>query len=112
MVIRAEGTVDYFSRVQKQMGGPEKTPEFIWLLMAPGVGHCGGGTGPAPSGQREALLAWVEEGKAPETLTAERRDRAGKVAQSRPLCRYPLVARYKGTGSADDAANFVCGKGF
>jgi hypothetical protein len=91
---------------------PNIVSEFIRLFMAPGVGHWGGGTGPAPSGRQGALLAWVEEGKAPETLTAERRDRAGKVTQSRPLCRYPLVAKYKGTGSTDDAANFVCSKGF
>ncbi len=51
-------------------------------------------------------------GKAPETLTATSRDRAGTVTRSRPLCQYPLVAKYKGTGSTDDAANFVCSKGF
>jgi len=110
-LISAEGTVDYYGRVQKQMGGPEKTSQFMRLFMAPGVGHCGGCSGPAPSGQQEALLAWVEEGKAPETLPATRRDRAGST-QSRPLCQYPLVAKYKGTGSTDDAANFVCSKGF
>jgi hypothetical protein len=110
-LISADGTVDYYNRVQKQMGGPEKTSQFIRLFMAPGVGHCGGGSGPAPSGQQEALLSWVEEGKAPETLSASRRDRSGST-QSRPLCQYPLVAKYKGTGSTDDAANFVCSKGF
>jgi hypothetical protein len=111
-LISAYGTVDYYERVQQKMGGPEKTSEFIRLFMAPGVGHCGGGMGPSPSGQQEALLAWVEEGKAPATLPAERRDRAGKVTQSRPLCQYPLVAKYKGSGSTDDASNFVCSKGF
>jgi Tannase and feruloyl esterase len=58
------------------------------------------------------LLAWVEDGKAPETLSATRRDQTGNVTRSRPLCQYPLVAKYKGTGSTDDAANFVCGTGF
>jgi hypothetical protein len=111
-LISAEGTIDYYERVQQRMGGWDKTSEFIRLFMAPGVGHCGGGTGPAPTGQMEALLAWVEEGKAPDTLSAERRDRAGKVTQSRPLCPYPFVAKYKGTGSTDDAANFVCSEGF
>jgi hypothetical protein len=105
-LISAEGTVDYYNRVQKQMGGPEKTSPFMRLFMAPGVGHCGGGMGTAPSGQQEALLSWVEDGKAPETLTATGR------SQSRPLCQYPLVAKYKSTGSTDDAANFVCSSGF
>jgi feruloyl esterase len=110
-LISADGTIDYYKRVQQQMGGPERTSEFLRLFMAPGVGHCGGGTGPTPSGQLEALLAWVEEGKAPETLPATRRDRSGST-RSRPLCQYPLVAKYKGTGSTDDAANFVCSRGF
>jgi len=79
--------------------------------MAPGVGHCGGGAGPVPSGQVEALLAWVEDGKAPQTLLATGRNQSGGT-RSRPLCQYPLVAKYKGTGSTDDAANFVCSTGF
>ena len=102
------GTIDYFTRVQQQMGGRAKTDEFIRLFMAPGVGHCGGGAGPAPVGQFDALVKWVEQGHAPETLTAVRRDQTGAVVRSRPLCRYPLVARYKGRGSTDDAASFEC----
>jgi feruloyl esterase len=58
------------------------------------------------------LLTWVEDGKAPETLSAVRRDQASAVTRSRPLCQYPLVAKYKGTGSTDEAANFVCSAGF
>jgi Tannase and feruloyl esterase len=43
---------------------------------------------------------------------AARRDQSGNITRSRPLCQYPLVAKYKGTGSTDDAANFVCSAGF
>ena len=111
-LITAEGTVDYYTRVQQEMGGPKKTAEFMRLFMAPGVGHCGGGAGPAPTGLLEALLAWVEDGKVPETILATRRDQAGAVTRSRPLCAYPLVAKYKGRGSTDDAANFECSTGF
>jgi Tannase and feruloyl esterase len=111
-LITAEGTIDYYKRVLTQMGGREKTAEFLRLFLAPGVGHCGGGAGPAPSAQLEALLAWVEDGKAPDTLPASRRDPSGAVTRSRPLCQYPLVAKYKGTGSTDDAASFVCSAGF
>jgi feruloyl esterase len=111
-LITADGTIDYYKRVQQQMGGPEKTAEFVRLFLAPGVGHCGGGAGPTPTGQLEALLAWVEDGKAPATLTATRRDQTGALTRSRPLCQYPLVAKYKGSGSTDDAANFVCSAGF
>ena len=111
-LITAEGSVDYYNRVQQQMGGAKKTSEFMRLFMAPGVGHCAGGIGPAPTGMVDALLAWVEDGKAPETLTAVRRDQAGTITRSRPLCQYPLVAKYKGSGSTDDAANFSCSNGF
>jgi hypothetical protein len=111
-LIAAEGTLDYYDRVQQVMGGAKPTSEFLRLFMAPGVAHCAGGAGPAPTRQLEALLAWVEEGKAPDTLTAERRDASGTVTRSRPLCQYPLVAKYKGTGSTDAASSFVCGTGF
>jgi tannase/feruloyl esterase len=60
----------------------------------------------------DGLLSWVEDGKAPETLTAVRRDQAGTITRSRPLCQYPLVAKYKGMGSTDDATNFACAKDF
>jgi hypothetical protein len=109
-LISAEGTIDYYKRVTQTMGGPQRTSEFMRLFLAPGVGHCAGGSGPAPTGQMEALLAWVEEGRAPETLTATRN--AAGVTRTRPLCQYPLVARYRGTGSTDDAANFTCSTGF
>jgi feruloyl esterase len=110
-LITAEGTIDYYNRVQQQMGGAQKTSLFVRLFLAPGVGHCGGGPGPAPYGQLDTLRSWVEDGKAPETLTASRRDQTG-TTESRPLCQYPLVAKYKGAGSTNDAANFVCSAGF
>ncbi len=110
-LIYAEGTIDYFNRVLKQMGGAEKTAPFVRLFMAPGVGHCAGGAGPNPTGQFDAVVRWVEEGKPPVTLDAVSRDSAGKVIRSRPLCQYPLVARYKGRGSTDEAANFECRAG-
>jgi hypothetical protein len=111
-LISAEGTVDYYRRVVEKMGGAKKTADFARLFMAPGIGHCGGGAGSNPSGQLDALLSWVEDGKAPETLPAARRDQAGTITRSRPLCQYPLVAKFKGSGSSDDAANFTCSSGF
>jgi len=107
-LIYPEGTIDYYQRVQKQMGGAENTAKFARLFLAPGVGHCGGGPGPPPAGQFDAVVRWVEEGQAPEVLNAVRRDAAGGLARSRPLCQFPLVAKYQGTGSTDDAANFTC----
>jgi feruloyl esterase len=54
-----------------------------------------------------ALERWVEQGKAPEQLTASHLTN-GKIDRTRPLCPYPQVAEYKGTGSIDDETNFVC----
>jgi hypothetical protein len=111
-LIYAEGTIDYVKRVEQHMGGADKTGRFIRLFMAPGVGHCGGGAGPAPTGQFETVVKWVEEGKAPDTLDAVKRDQSATVVRSRPLCQYPLVARYKGRGSTDEAVNFECKASF
>lgn len=107
-LIYPEGTIDYYQRVQKQMGGPANTTKFARLFLAPGVGHCAGGPGPQPDGQFDAVVRWVEKGEAPETLSAVRKDATGAVVRRRPLCPFPLVAKYKGSGSTDDAANFVC----
>jgi tannase/feruloyl esterase len=111
-LITAASTIDYYRRVQQRMGGAKPTSDFARFFLAPGVGHCAGGPGPQPTGALDALVSWVESGKAPETLNAVRRDPSGAVTRSRPLCQYPLVARYRGTGSTDDARNFVCGAGF
>ena len=77
------------------------------LILAPGVGHGWGDTGPAPQRYTDALLRWVEEGKAPAMLHAELRDESGTVIRSRPLFPYPCTAKYQGHGSTDDAASFV-----
>ena len=110
-LIYPQGTIDYFERVQDELG-TSRTKQFLRLFMAPGVAHCGGGAGPPPSGHFEALVRWVEKGDAPDTLDAIRTDASGNVLRSRPLCQYPLVARYKGRGSTDDADNFRCSKHF
>ncbi|HVZ23700.1 MAG TPA: tannase/feruloyl esterase family alpha/beta hydrolase, partial [Vicinamibacterales bacterium] len=76
------GSIDYYQRVEKQMGGRDKTGDVLRFFLAPGVGHCGGGAGPNPSGQFEAMVNWVETGKAPETLDAVRRNQS--VTRTRP----------------------------
>ncbi|MBN2505565.1 MAG: tannase/feruloyl esterase family alpha/beta hydrolase [Verrucomicrobia bacterium] len=106
-LIPAQGTIDYYKRVQQHMGGAEQTAHFARLFLAPGVDHGFRGAGPTPTGQMEALIRWVEHGQAPEKLPAERRDANGSILRTRPLFPYPRVAKYTGTGSTDDAANFV-----
>ena len=54
-----------------------------------------------------ALEEWVERGTAPERIIATRSIN-GIVDRTRPLCPYPQVAAYKGSGDTNDAASFVC----
>ncbi len=101
------GSIDYYRRVQQHMGGAEKTAQFARLFLVPGVDHGFRGPGATPINQLDALIRWVEQGQAPEKLMAERRDQGGRVTRTRPLFPYPQVAKYTGSGSTDDAANFV-----
>ena len=77
------------------------------LFMVPGMGHCGGGDGTSTFNMISALEQWVEDGQAPDSIPASR-VRNGVVDRTRPLCPYPQVAAYKGSGSTDEAANFAC----
>ena len=97
--------------------------------MVPGVQHCAGGPGPDSFGQlgraaahdpehdiRLALEAWVEKGAAPDKIIAAKlannnnNDESSPphAAMTRPLCPYPQIAKYKGSGDDKDAANFNC----
>jgi pimeloyl-ACP methyl ester carboxylesterase len=105
-LIPHRGSIDYYERLQRQMGGAVATAEFARLFLVPGVNHGFKGAGPSPVGQFEALVRWVEEGKAPDRLEAEARDASGRLVRSRPLFPYPQRARYVGSGSTDDAASF------
>jgi pimeloyl-ACP methyl ester carboxylesterase len=100
-LIMTQGTVNYYERVIQQMGGREKVMQFARLFLIPGAGH---GTGGIGHGDLDAVMRWVEEGVAPEKLINH-----GPKDRTRPLFPYPEVAKYKGSGSTDDAANFVSG---
>jgi feruloyl esterase len=56
-----------------------------------------------------ALEAWVERGTPPERVTASHMTSTGQVDRTRPLCPYPQEAQWNGSGSTDQAENFVCG---
>jgi hypothetical protein len=116
-------TVNYFRSVVAKLG-QQRTDSFARLFMAPGMQHCGGGPGPDSFGQTVtsaqsdpqhdltlALERWVEQGVAPEWVIATKRQGANPQApalRTRALCPYPQVARYKGSGGTDEAANFTC----
>ncbi|MGB2623087.1 MAG: tannase/feruloyl esterase family alpha/beta hydrolase [Candidatus Acidiferrum sp.] len=116
-------TINYYKKVELKMGAKE-TDSFVRLYMVPGMQHCGGGPGPdvfgaygmsmvndAKHNMYMALEHWVEKGDAPSEIIASKMGAGADgqvVKETRPLCVYPLVAKYKGSGDTNDAANFVC----
>lgn len=103
--LNAQMGVDYYESVLQRMG--PTTGGFFRLFMVPGLFHCAGGVGPNRFDMLTALVAWVERGVAPDSIAAARIV-DGKTVRTRPLCPYPQVAKYKGSGSIDEAANFTC----
>ena len=108
-LIFPQGTINYYQRVRHAMGGAQKTDSFARLFLAPGAQHCLSAAGPAPADPLGAVVNWAEHGKAPNSILATIVDPATNVVtMSRPLCAYPLMARYKGHGSTNEAGNFTC----
>jgi len=105
--VAPRSTINYYNSVAKTMGGVEKTSDWIRLFMVPGMGHCSGGEGPNTFDMVPHLERWVEQGKAPTQVEAAHKTN-GQIDRTRLLCPYPQVGKYKGTGSIDNASNFVC----
>jgi feruloyl esterase len=102
----APSTISYYESVRSTVGDGH-VGELLRLFLVPGMGHCAGGEGPNAFDPLAALEQWVEKGRAPAMITASHRT-DGKVDRTRPLCPYPQVAKYRGSGSIDEAANFTC----
>ena len=99
-----------YKRVANERSNPSNMDAFYRLFMIPGMDHCRGGDGTDRFDMMSAVVEWVERGKAPAQIIAAR-VRDGHVDRTHPLCPYPQVAAYKGTGNVDDAVNFVCRAG-
>ena len=98
-------TIKYYEQVLAK--NPDAR-EYVRLFMEPGVLHCFGGNGPSIAPWLATITKWVETGVAPDQVTATKLDSTGKVVLARPLCAYPKRAFYKGSGSTNEANNFVC----
>jgi feruloyl esterase len=99
-------TIAYFNAVLKATNRASRGTG-IELYMQPGVNHCWGGDGPDTFDAVGALDRWMRSGRAPARITALHVSPDG-VDRTRPLCPYPQVAEYVGTGSIDEAGNFRC----
>ena len=97
-------SVDYYRSVVEAMGNVD---DSYRLFMVPGMQHCGGGEGPNQFNALAALERWREAGAPPGEIVAAHVTN-NRVDRTRPLCPYPQIARYKGVGSTNDAANFAC----
>jgi feruloyl esterase len=123
-IIPAMLSVNYYQRVVDKMGD-RSVDRSIRLFMTPGMEHCGDGPGPNSFGQfgtagggdpaykvGAALQRWVEQGIAPDRIIATKHknddDPKSEVVRTRPLCAFPRVARYRGSGSTDSDASFEC----
>ena len=105
-LIMSEGSTIYYDAVANVMGGYAALQPWYRHFMAPGVGHCGGGNGPQPQNLFQAVVNWVENGTAPDRIPATRT--VNGATETRPLCPYPMAAKYIGSGSTGDPNNFVC----
>jgi tannase/feruloyl esterase len=104
--IPPSNSVHYYQSVLKALGTTKRARDGVRLFMVPGMAHCGGGDGTSSFDMVAAVDTWVATKMAPSTIPASKT--GGTVSRTRPLCAYPAVATYKGTGSTDEAANFVC----
>lgn len=105
-VLNANGMNRWYDRLVQANGGAAATGKFARLFNVPGMDHCSGGKALDDFDPVTPLYDWVEKDKVPETILARGASFPGRV---RPLCPYPQIARYQGSGSVDDAANFRCG---
>lgn len=111
--IAPESTIGYFTRMQRANRAADDSAR---LFMVPGMSHCLAGPGPNVFDVLGTIDAWRQGGAAPERIVATKFDNdlfgylglPAKPIRTRPLCAYPKVARWNGTGSTDDAANFTC----
>ena len=106
--VPAMSSVTLFERVL-QTAGRGVAGRSIQLYMVPGMDHCQGGVGTDTFDKVAAMDEWIAKGRAPAHIAASHAI-GGQVDKTRPLCQYPQIARYKGTGSMNDAENFVCAK--
>jgi len=111
-VFSPNDTVNWYKGLQNV--NENQADEFARLYLVPGMNHCGKGLATDRFDMLDSLVAWVEQGQAPESINASVRSENTELpanwskTRTRPLCPFPQVATYSGTGNMEDAVNFIC----
>ncbi|CAG2159013.1 tannase/feruloyl esterase family alpha/beta hydrolase [Cupriavidus numazuensis] len=119
-VFSSNDTTDWYERLTAANGGDASN--FARFFPIAGMNHCSGGPTADQFDMITPLVAWVEQGKVPDSVVATARGagnavpnaevstawNTGSTDRTRPLCAYPKTARYAGSGDINDAANFRC----
>jgi feruloyl esterase len=100
--------VAWYDKLILRNGGLVRTRRFARLFMVPGMNHCGGGPATSQFDAFAALVDWVENRKAPNSITGTAPASTPWPGRTRPLCAYPAYARYKGKGDINVAESFEC----
>ena len=104
-LVTPDASLIMFKRINEAVG--PAASNSLALFMVPGMGHCQGGPGTDVFDKVAAIDQWVESGTKPPSILASHMT-GGVADRTRPLCAYPAVAKYSGSGSTDDARNFRC----
>jgi len=119
-------SIDYYTAAMRDSG--PKARDSLRLFLLPGVQHCAGGTGagsigqmgaPAPDAAPErsvgaAIQAWVEQGRAPDSLTGRQGfplslgGGSPANAKERLHCAFPARAELQAGANPDQAASYRC----
>ena len=116
-IFSVNDTISWYEDLRAANAGDAS--DFARFFRVPGMGHCAGGPATDQFDMLNALVNWVEKAQVPEQVVARARGAGANVVnselpaswsatRSRPLCAYPMVARYKGSGDIENAANFSC----
>ena len=105
-VFSINDTVAWYREVEERSRG--NAAKFVRVFPVPGMAHCAGGPATDQYNAFDALVAWVEKATPPDRIVATAGAMSPWPGRTRPLCPYPRVARYNGSGSLEEAASFRC----
>ncbi|RSM16698.1 hypothetical protein CDV31_004470 [Fusarium ambrosium] len=110
--IAPQNSIEYYNKSCDIIGSDE-IDDFHRLFLVPGQDHCiaasgvvGSANPPIPTVEEwlDLLVNWVEEDKAPDHIIAHSVDNT----VTRPICKYPRLAKYKGREDVNKASSYNC----